>query len=101
MPRVEHCSHKGLNNHAENSHLPLRRRERAMQGFRSPGGHKGPSRSFRLCAISSFHPVPAAVPSPSISTASPSWRNGKGRPTSPPEWFKRGNLPQFVRPQLM
>lgn len=38
LPTVEHRSHKGLNNRAENSHLPLRRRERAMQGFRSPGG---------------------------------------------------------------
>ncbi|WP_239468520.1 IS6 family transposase [Microvirga arvi] len=38
MPGVEHRSHKGLNNRAENSHLPLRRRERVMQGFRSPGG---------------------------------------------------------------
>jgi putative transposase len=38
MPATEHRSHKGLNNRAENSHLPLRRRERAMQGFRSPGG---------------------------------------------------------------
>lgn len=37
MPAVEHRSHKGLNNRAENSHLPLRKRERAMQGFRSPG----------------------------------------------------------------
>jgi putative transposase len=37
IPVVEHWSHKGLNNRAENSHLPLRRRERAMQGFRSPG----------------------------------------------------------------
>jgi len=31
-------SHKGLNNRAENSHLPFRKRERVMQGFRSPGG---------------------------------------------------------------
>src|SRR3712207_4432589 len=38
MPAVDHRSHKGLNNRAENSHLPLRQRERAMQGFRSPGG---------------------------------------------------------------
>jgi len=38
MPTVEHRSHKGLNNRAENSHLPLRKRERAMQGFRSAGG---------------------------------------------------------------
>ncbi|QRM34116.1 IS6 family transposase [Microvirga sp. VF16] len=37
MPAVEHRSHKGLNNRAENSHLPLRQRERIMQGFRSPG----------------------------------------------------------------
>jgi putative transposase len=38
MPTLAHRSHRGLNNRAENSHLPLRRRERAMQGFRSPGG---------------------------------------------------------------
>lgn len=37
MPQVEHRSHKGLNNRAENSHVPLRKRERAMQRFRSPG----------------------------------------------------------------
>ena len=37
MPAVEHRSHKRLNNRAENSHLPLRKRERTMQGFRSPG----------------------------------------------------------------
>jgi putative transposase len=38
MPRVGHWSHKGLNNRAENSHVPLRKRERVMQGFRSSGG---------------------------------------------------------------
>lgn len=37
MPDVEHLSHKGLNNRAEYSHLPLRKRERLMQRFRSPG----------------------------------------------------------------
>ncbi|MFY9237760.1 MAG: IS6 family transposase [Roseovarius sp.] len=37
-PGLDHWSHKGLNNRAENSHLPFRKRERAMQGFRSPGG---------------------------------------------------------------
>ena len=36
-PGVEHRSHKGLNNRAENSNLPFRKRERAMQGYRSPG----------------------------------------------------------------
>ena len=37
-PGLDHWSHKGLNNRAENSHLPFRKRERAMQGYRSPGG---------------------------------------------------------------
>ncbi|MBB3148388.1 transposase-like protein [Phyllobacterium trifolii] len=30
MPKVEHRSHKGLNNRAENAHVPLRKRERMM-----------------------------------------------------------------------
>jgi len=34
---VKHRSHKGLNNRLENSDLPFRKRERAMQGYRSPG----------------------------------------------------------------
>lgn len=38
MPSVDHRSHKGLNNRAENSHQPTRQRERAMKGFRSVGG---------------------------------------------------------------
>nr|WP_168500491.1 IS6 family transposase [Streptomyces sp. RLB1-33]QIY76359.1 IS6 family transposase [Streptomyces sp. RLB1-33] len=38
MPSVEHRSHKGLNNRAENSHQPTRQRERAIKGFRSTGG---------------------------------------------------------------
>jgi len=37
-PDLDHWSHKGLNNRAENSHLPFRARERAMRGYRSPGG---------------------------------------------------------------
>ena len=37
MACVEHRSHKGLNNRAENSHQPTRQRERAMKGFRSTG----------------------------------------------------------------
>jgi putative transposase len=37
MLSVEHRSHKGLNNRAENSHQPTRQRERAMKGFRSAG----------------------------------------------------------------
>src|SRR5580658_5891329 len=33
MPNVKHRSHKGLNNRAENSNVPIRKRERMMQGF--------------------------------------------------------------------
>ena len=36
-PSEEHRSHEGLNNRAENSHMPFRKRERAMQGYRLPG----------------------------------------------------------------
>jgi len=36
LPGAEHRRHKGLNNRAENSHRPTRRRERAMQRFKFP-----------------------------------------------------------------
>ena len=35
VPGVEHCQNKGLNNRAENSHQPIRRRERIMKQFKS------------------------------------------------------------------
>jgi putative transposase len=37
MPSIEHRQHKGLNNRAENSHQPTRRRERQMKQFKSAG----------------------------------------------------------------
>jgi putative transposase len=37
MPNVEHRQHRGLNNRAENSHQPTRRRERIMKRFKSAG----------------------------------------------------------------
>src|SRR5215204_5011846 len=36
MPGVEHRRHRGLNNRAENSHQPTRRRERQMKRSKSP-----------------------------------------------------------------
>jgi putative transposase len=36
LPGVEHRRHKGLNNRAENSHRAVRKRERALQRFKSP-----------------------------------------------------------------
>ena len=35
LPHTEHRCHKRLNNRAENSHLPTRKRERVLQRFRS------------------------------------------------------------------
>jgi DDE domain len=35
LPNVDHPRHKGLNIRAENSHLPVRKRERVMQRFKS------------------------------------------------------------------
>jgi putative transposase len=37
IPGVEHRQHRGLNNRAENSHQPTRRRERIMKRFKSAG----------------------------------------------------------------
>jgi putative transposase len=37
MASVEHRQHRGLNNRAENSHQPTRRRERIMKRFKSAG----------------------------------------------------------------
>ncbi|EFE71897.1 IS6 family transposase [Streptomyces viridosporus ATCC 14672] len=51
VPSVEHRSHKGLNNRAENSHRPTRQRGRAMRGLRSVGG----ARRF-LSAFSGISP---------------------------------------------
>jgi hypothetical protein len=35
LPKAEHRRHKRLNNRAENSHLPTRKRERVLQRFKS------------------------------------------------------------------
>jgi putative transposase len=58
MPGVEHRRHKGLNNRAENSHQPTRRRERQMKRFKSPGqaqrflsAHDQINNLFPLCRV--------------------------------------------------
>ncbi len=77
LPAVEHRSHKGLNNRAENSHLPLRRRERAMQGFRSSGGLQRFTVVFSAVRNLFVPPPLAALLLPSILIASMPWRNGR------------------------
>ena len=56
MPGVEQRQHKGLNNRAENSHQPTRRREQHMKRFKSSGhaqrflsAHDGINNLFPLC----------------------------------------------------
>src|SRR3954463_9759482 len=41
LPKVEHGQSRYLNNRAENSHRPTRRRERQMQPFKPPGQAQG------------------------------------------------------------
>src|SRR4051812_37917526 len=50
MPSVEHRRHKGLNNRAENSHQPTRRRERQMKRI------KDPRRKRRGISVVDAHP---------------------------------------------
>ena len=82
MPDLERRSHKGLNNRAENSHLPLRKRERWMQGFRSWSGLQRfvpifsavrnlfvPSRSSRSAAAIHLHRLNAMAEWKSVSAA--------------------------------
>ena len=56
MPGVEHRQLNGLNNRAENSHQPTRRRERQMKQFKSAGqaqrflsAHDQIDNLFHLC----------------------------------------------------
>jgi len=60
LPGVEHRQSRYRNNRAENSHQPTRRRERAMQRFRSPR-HAQPTIPVRL------RPDPRSFLSPSTS----------------------------------
>ena len=71
LPGVEHRQSRYLNNRAENSHRPTRRRERQMQRFKSSRTSPGlPLRSRHLSMAIS---VPAVIdlPPPSIVSSAP------------------------------
>ncbi|APG93387.1 transposase (plasmid) [Sinorhizobium americanum] len=60
MPDVEHWSHKGLNNRAENAHVTLRKRE--ADDARLPITNCNASfRASRPCAICSFRSAPLSL----------------------------------------
>ncbi len=58
---IRHLSHKGLNNRAENSHRPLRKRQRIMQKFRSPGRWGVTIRKCIYVRVKCTHAEPAAL----------------------------------------
>jgi putative transposase len=64
IPAVEHRQHKGLNNRAENSHQPTRRRERQMKHFK-PG--RQAQRFLSATTKSSTFSISAATTSASIN----------------------------------
>jgi len=74
MPNVEHRSHKGLNNRAENSHVPLRKRERTMQGWaRMMSSKVGSDLKPRARARCGSNPC-AQAPTMQVIPSSGSWR---------------------------
>ena len=79
MPSVEHRQHKGLNNRAENSHQPTRRRERQTKRFKSAGQ----AQCF-LCAHDGVNnpSIFVATTSPPASTALQGHARSKCGPTS-------------------
>lgn len=85
MPSIEHREHKGLNNRAENSHQPTRRRERQMKRFKSAShaqrflsAHNGIGNLFRLRR----HQVPAAQYQVARTQAFEAWAEVTGVATS-------------------
>jgi hypothetical protein len=65
-PKTGHRQHKGLNNRVENSHVPVRKRERMRQGFRSWRGLQRFVSTFS--AIRNRFVPPRSQRSPSRST---------------------------------
>jgi putative transposase len=76
MPGVEHRQHKGLNNRAENSHQPTRRRERIMKRFKSPR---------QVQRFLSTHDQVANV-FPAAETTTPPQTSGPGRTQAFATW---------------
>ena len=74
---AEHIQGKRKNNRAEGSHVPIRRRERKMQGFRSPGSaqrflaaHAAVANIFTTCR----HLISAATHRQFRTEAFAAWR---------------------------
>jgi putative transposase len=85
MPGVAHRQHKGINNRAENSHQPTRRRERVMKGFKSPGhAQRFLSAHDQINNLFHFrrHRLPAANSRVARAEAFAAWRKITGLPAA-------------------
>lgn len=77
-PGLDHWSHKGLNNRAENSHLPFRKRERVMQS--ATRNHFSVPACRRSAHTIRYHPLPSArAPFIKLGTARRLQRLGLGQ----------------------
>ena len=81
MPGVEHRSHKGLNNRAENSHQPIRRREQIMKRFKS--------RRHLQCFVSIHDPIANLFHIPRHDIAAGHYRELRSAAMSPWADFAR------------
>ena len=80
LPAVEHRRHKGLNNRAENSHQPTRRRERQMKRFKSA---RQRSDSWQRTSRSTTSSISVAITSPPTSTEPAAPEPSTSGPRSP------------------
>lgn len=85
MPHVDHRSHKGLNNRAENSHLSLRKREQTRQAFRSIRSLQHFVSIFSPPETISFLQVPTSPLTRSECIAKTLLLNGEPRRSNLPE----------------
>lgn len=99
LPRTEHRRHKGLNNRAENSHRPTRRRERVLQRFKSPAHAQqvlapfGPiSDHFRPAGTASRPPSTTSCCRPGLASGVPSRDSPR-----PSRREARANTPSLAR----
>ena len=102
MPDVEHRCHKGLNNRAENFHVPIRKRERMIQSFRSWAGFQRfvpifsavrnlfvPPRSHRSASGIRLHRLAAMADWKSVATVT-AWRRSDRVSAAP--WLENIDL---------
>lgn len=68
------------NNRAENSHLPFRRRERAMQRFRHVKTLQNSSPSTPVSTTTSPLSATSLIARPTVNAARPHWRRGRRLP---------------------